>query len=176
MQRFRCPIRVNKDIRWAVWISAACMMEQATQELLPTADVLLIEHSTTYAAYAAQAIGDTCPQATIDVVTTSEQALYYLFRAGAYAARDGKAPRLVLLNVAVPGIGSLEVLERLKRDRIGCAIPVVALALGMESELVQQFCSRGASSFVAAPLDPHQYMVMLRHVANYWLNINLSPP
>lgn len=149
--------------------------EQLTNEPLATAEVLLIEHSTHYAELATRAIRDTRPETSIDIVSTCEQALYYFFRAGTYAARDSASPRLVLLNVAVPGIGSLEVLERIKRDRIGCTVPVVAVALGVEVDLVQQFCFRGASSFIAAPLDPHQYMAVLRQVSNYWLNINLAP-
>jgi response regulator RpfG family c-di-GMP phosphodiesterase len=108
-------------------------------------------------------------------VTTCEQALYYFFRAGEYAARESTSPRIILLNVATPEIGSLEVLERVKRDRVGCSIPLVALGLAAQSDLVQLFCSKGASSFVAAPVDPHQYMAIMRQIANYWLNINLTP-
>jgi CheY-like chemotaxis protein len=166
-------------MRWGaatlIFCATGKMTEQATKGFLATADVLLIEHSTHYADLAARAIRDTCPETSIDVVTTCEQALYYFFRAGEYADRDSTSPRLILLNVAPPGIGSLEVLERIKRDRVGCMIPVVAVTLTMETDLVQLFCSKGASSFVAAPIDPHQYMVIMRQVANYWLNINLSP-
>lgn len=158
-----------------IFCAARKMTGQATTDFLATADVLLIEHSAQYAELATRAIQDTCPETSIDIVATSEQALYYFFRAGAYATRDSTSPRLIVLNVGAPGIGSLEVLERIKRDRVGCSVPIVALALGVESDLVQLFCSRGASSFVAAPVDPHQYMGIMRQVANYWLNINLSP-
>lgn len=155
--------------------AARKMTEQATKDFLATADVLLIEHSTHYADLAVRAIRYTRPQTSIDIVTTCEQALYYFFRAGEYVARDSTSPRLIVLNVTTPGIGSLEVLERVKRDRVGCSIPVVALALAAQSDLVQLFCSRGASSFIAVPVDPHQYMLIMRQIANYWLSINLSP-
>lgn len=151
------------------------MTGRETNDVLPSADVLLIEHSANYAELASQAIQETHPESSIAVVRTCEEALYYFFRAGAYASRDEIAPRLILLNVAAPGIGSLEVLERIKRDRLGCMVPIVTIALGLTSDLAQHFCSRGANSFISVPLESDQYSAVLRQVASYWLSLNESP-
>lgn len=149
-------------------------IERSTNEPLRTADVLLIEHSPEYAALAAHAIRDAAPKTSIEIVTNSEQALYYLFRAGMYAHRDQSSPRIVLLNVAIPGVGSVQVLERIRNDRVGCAIPVVVTSFTDEPELVRQVLSRGANSFVRVPLDPQDYMSLVRQLAIYWLQVNIT--
>lgn len=145
------------------------------EDVLATADVLLIEHSTLYSELASQAIRDAHPNASVAVVRTCEEALYYFFRAGTYTSRDDIPPRLILLNVAAPGIGSLEVLERIKRDRLGCMVPIVAMGLGLASDLSAHFCSRGANSFVNVPFEPDEYLALLRQVIRYWLDVNVSP-
>lgn len=146
----------------------------ANNDLTPTADVLLIEHSKEYAELALRAIRDQTPESSVHVVHTSEEALYYLFRAGTYARRDSSMPRFVLMNVAVPGVGGQEVLERLRRDRVGCTVPVVVLSFSADPKLVEEFTSRGANSVVHAPLDPLGYSGTLRRVTAYWLNLNVS--
>ncbi len=70
----------------------------------------------------------------VDVVRGGQQALYYLFRAGAFAAREPGLPALVLLDLGLPRLGGLEVLARIRADARTRTLPVVVFTSSGEEE------------------------------------------
>lgn len=114
-----------------------------------------------------------CPRSTIASVASSEQALYYVFRAGQYSQRDRRSPRLILLDLEVSGIAGLQVLERLKQDSSSRQIPIVAMTDGDDTQVAARCYTLGANSFLHKSSDMDRYKLQLRHVAQYWLELNV---
>ena len=75
-----------------------------------------------------------------------EQALDYLFRRGAYAAREDVLPRLVLLDLKMPRVDGIEVLKAVKQDERTRRIPVVVMTSSQEEKDVAQSYDMGANS------------------------------
>jgi len=113
----------------------------------------------------------------IVVVGTGIEALDYLFGTGAYTDRDlSRLPQLILLDLKLPKLSGLQVLERLRADPRTKLIPVVVLTTSSEEEDVIASYQLGANSYVRKPVDFDQFTEAIRHVGLYWLLINQPPP
>lgn len=105
------------------------------------------------------------------------EALDYLFCQGDYAGRDIKdRPRLILLDLKLPKLDGLQVLERLRADEHTKLVPVVILTSSKEEhDLVSGYRS-GANSYVRKPVDFNKFVEAVRQIGLYWLLINESVP
>ena len=114
---------------------------------------------------------------SVDVVRDGAEALEYLFATGAYAARDVRdTPNLVLLDLKLPKVGGLEVLERLRADPRTRRLPVVILtSSNVESDLARSY-DLGANSYIRKPVDFAQFMEAVNQLGLYWLVLNEAPP
>ncbi len=105
------------------------------------------------------------------------EALDYLFGTGLYEGRDTHSqPQLVLLDLKLPRIDGLEVLQRLRSDPRTQFLPVVILTSSKEDQDVIQSYSRGANSYIQKPVDFTQFTEAVRHLGLYWLVLNEVPP
>lgn len=112
----------------------------------------------------------------IDVVRDGQQALDYLFRQGEYANRKGPdLPAVVLLDIGLPRISGLDVLDRLRQDPRTSLLPVVLLTSSDEERDRLSGYRRGANSFVQKPLDFEEFMESVARLGFYWLLINKPP-
>jgi CheY-like chemotaxis protein len=114
-----------------------------------------------------------------DVVVTRDgvEALEYLFAAGQYAGRDlSRLPQLILLDLKLPTLGGLAVLERLRADPRTQLIPIVVLASSSEEEDVLASYRLGANSYVRKPVEFHRFADAVRQLGLYWLLLNETPP
>ncbi|MFA5309625.1 MAG: response regulator [Dehalococcoidales bacterium] len=105
------------------------------------------------------------------------EALDYLFGRGEYAGRNVKeTPRLILLDLKLPKMDGLQVLEHLRADENTKLIPVVILTSSKEEhDLISGYRS-GANSYVRKPVDFNQFVEAVRHIGLYWLLINEPLP
>jgi len=104
------------------------------------------------------------------------EALDYLFCQGAFSDRDARdAPRLILLDLKLPKLDGLQVLERLRADERTRLIPVVILTSSKEEQDLVSSYKSGANSYVRKPVDFIQFVEAVRHIGLYWLLINESP-
>jgi two-component system response regulator len=95
------------------------------------------------------------------------------------AARPGTAraqPRLVLLDVKLPGMNGLEVLRRIRADRRTQFVPVVMLTGSREQEDVLASYQNGANAYVRKPLKLADLVTALRVLDVFWLKLNEPPP
>jgi two-component system, response regulator len=111
------------------------------------------------------------------VVHDGIEALDYLFGRGAYADRNTREqPRLILLDLKLPKMNGLQVLEQIRAAESTRLIPVVILTSSKEeSDLIASY-KHGANSYVRKPVDFNQFVEAVRNIGLYWLLINEPPP
>ena len=113
----------------------------------------------------------------IAVVRDGAEALDYLFATGAYTARDTTTmPAVVLLDLKLPKVDGLEVLQRMRTDERTKLVPVVILTSSKEEQDVVNSYKFGANSYVRKPVDFTQFVEAARQLGLYWLVINEPPP
>jgi CheY-like chemotaxis protein len=111
----------------------------------------------------------------IDVARDGQQALDYLFREGEFSAdQDRGLPGLVLLDINLPRLSGLEVLERLRADPRTKLLPVVMLTSSDDERDRLASYRGGANSFVRKPVDFAEFAETLARLGVYWLAVNLS--
>ncbi len=112
----------------------------------------------------------------IVVAHDGQEALDYLFCQGTYRDRNPEdQPELVLLDLGLPRMSGLEVMQRMRDDPRTFFIPIVMLTCANEeSEAVMAF-KGGLNSFVSKPLDVHAFEEKLQQVREYWRTSNLAP-
>lgn len=114
---------------------------------------------------------------TVTVVRDGVEALDYLLGTGEYASRESEAlPDLVLLDIKLPRVDGLQVLERLRAHPKTKLIPVVVLTSSIEPKDLLTCYSLGANSYVRKPIDFQQFSRALQQIGSYWLLTNQAPP
>jgi CheY-like chemotaxis protein len=107
------------------------------------------------------------------VVHDGEQALDYLFGTGSYEGRDTTVmPQVVLLDLGLPKVDGLEVLERVRADERTRRLPVVVLTSSPEDQDRVESYVRGANSFVRKPVDFVEFAVAVQSLGMYWFVLN----
>ena len=113
----------------------------------------------------------------IAVAHDGVEALDYLFGEGKHAGRDvTQQPEVVLLDLKLPKLTGLEVLQRMRADPRTQFVPVVMLTSSSEEEDIIASYRNGANSFVRKPVDFGEFTDKLRQVKVYWLLVNESRP
>lgn len=112
----------------------------------------------------------------IDVVRDGQQALDYLFRQGEYANRESPDfPVVVLLDIGLPRLSGLEVLEIIRADNRTALLPVVILTSSDEEQDRLKSYQCGANSFVHKPIDFGKFAETVAQLGVYWLATNEPP-
>jgi len=110
------------------------------------------------------------------VARDGEEALEYLFGTGKYAGRDTSIqPQVILLDLQLPKISGLEVLQRLRADKRTMLQPVVILTTSSEEMDVIASYKNGANSYTRKPVDFNQFIEAVKQLGLYWLVLNEAP-
>jgi two-component system response regulator len=104
------------------------------------------------------------------------EALDYLFGRGSHAGRDPRAPSLVLLDLKLPRVDGLEVLEQIRAEERTKLLPVVILTSSKEEQDLIKGYALGANSYIRKPVDFSQFIEAVRQLGLYWLVLNEGPP
>ncbi|MCX5865173.1 MAG: response regulator [Deltaproteobacteria bacterium] len=105
------------------------------------------------------------------------EALDFLFGTGVYAGRDlALMPEVILLDINLPKINGLEVLEKIRANERTRLLPVVILTTSNEEQDKIKSYSLGANSFIRKPVDFQQFSEAIRQLGVYWLVLNQGPP
>jgi two-component system response regulator len=111
------------------------------------------------------------------VVRDGVEAIDYLFRTGSHAGRDPLlAPAVVLLDLNLPKVDGLQVLEAIRGDERTRFLPVVVLTSSNDEQDVVRSYQRGANSFVRKPVDFGVFVDAARQLGLYWLGLNEVVP
>jgi len=107
------------------------------------------------------------------VVRDGAEALDYLLGAENYIHQNFRElPALILLDLKLPKIGGLEVLQRLRAEVRTQFIPVVVLTTSTEDEDLVNSYRLGCNSYIRKPVDFTQFMDAARQMSIYWLHLN----
>jgi two-component system response regulator len=109
----------------------------------------------------------------IEIARDGEEALEFIFCEGHFAERkmeDG--PKVVLLDLKLPKIDGLEVLQRIKSDPRTRPIPVVVLTSSREQNDVVESYGLGVNSYIVKPVNFEQFSEAVQKLGMYWLLLN----
>ena len=139
------------------------------------ANILLVEDDPndvelTISALKANYVGN-----AVVVVHDGEEALEYLYRRGAFEARDKVNPAVVLLDLKLPKVDGLEVLKQVKGDPNLRTIPVVVLTSSREEQDLVRSYNLGTNAYVVKPVDFSQFMEAVRELGLFWAVLNEPP-
>jgi DNA-binding response OmpR family regulator len=112
----------------------------------------------------------------IDVARDGQQALDYLFREGEFAGLEGSdLPAIVILDIGLPRLSGLEVLNSLRADKRTELLPVVILTSSDEDRDRLKSYEIGANSFVSKPVDFAEFASTVARLGIYWVATNEPP-
>lgn len=108
-------------------------------------------------------------------VVNGEEALAFLRRSGPFRARNPEPPAVVFLDLEMPRVDGIEVLEAMRGESALRRIPVVMIA-GTPNETKMRKCYElGANSFVVKPVDFRRFSEFVATLTTFWLSLNEPP-
>jgi CheY-like chemotaxis protein len=115
---------------------------------------------------------------TNEVVVTrdGEEALDYLYCRGSFKMRTNENPAVLLLDLKLPKIDGLEVLQQIKSDEKLKMIPVVVLTSSREERDMVASYKLGVNAYVVKPVDFHEFVNAIKELGVFWAIINEPPP
>jgi len=112
----------------------------------------------------------------IVIARDGQEALDYLFGEGDFADRNtSELPQVILLDLKLPKLDGLQVLERLRANPQTRHVPVVVLTSSNEEQDMLRSYNLGANSYVRKPVDFEQFLEAARQLGLYWLVLNEVP-
>ena len=112
----------------------------------------------------------------VAVVNDGDEALDYLYRRGPFAERDLGYPIVALLDMKMPKMSGLEVLQEMKSDPVLRTIPVVMLTSSREERDLAQSYKAGVNAYIVKPVDFDKFIGAVKEVASFWGKVNQPPP
>jgi CheY-like chemotaxis protein len=104
------------------------------------------------------------------------EALDFIFAQGQYADRSIEdIPKVVLLDLKLPRVNGLEVLEKVKSDKRTRTIPIVVLTSSSEERDIVTSYNLGVNSYILKPVDFDKFVEAVKEVGIYWLLMNKLP-
>ena len=139
-------------------------------------EILIVEDNEQDLALAQRALRKANVTNRIHVARDGEEALEYLFCEGQFVGRkmeDG--PKVILLDLKLPKIDGLEVLQKIKSDARTKFIPVVVLTSSKEQSDVVETYNLGVNSYIVKPVNFESFAKCVQELGVYWVQLNQPP-
>ena len=143
---------------------------------MPAKVILLVEDSADDEALMRRALKKHKVEGEMVVARDGAQAVEYLLGAAAQSNGRVATPTVVFLDLKLPKLGGLEVLERIRADERTRLIPVVILTSSSEEKDIAAGYRLGANSYVRKPVDLDAFVEVVRSIDSFWLAIVKLPP
>jgi two-component system, response regulator len=138
-------------------------------------EILLVEDSRADAEMTLRTLKKKGIANDVEWVRDGVEALEYLFCEGQYAGRGNGHPKMVLLDLKMPRMDGLQVLQRMREDPRTRLIPVVMMTSSREEGDLLESYQRGVNSFVVKPVDFAEFAETVAQVGMYWMIANEAP-
>ncbi|MDQ3073508.1 MAG: response regulator [Bacteroidota bacterium] len=133
-------------------------------------EILLAEDSADDALLTIRALTKSGLAKNLYHVKDGVEALDFIYCTGDFASRDIKErPKVIFLDIKMPRLNGMEVLERLKQDEIFKSIPVVMITSSHEDPDVKKCYALGANSYIVKPVESENFSRAINEVGNYWM-------
>ena len=138
--------------------------------------ILLVEDNPDDVALTLRAFKKSKIKNEVVVAQDGVEAVDYLFGTGKFAGRDTRAlPQVVLLDLKMPRMDGLEVLQKVRADERTKLLPVVVLTTSNEDRDRVESYKLGANSYIRKPVDFTQFAEAVNQLGLYWLVLNEAP-
>jgi two-component system, response regulator len=135
--------------------------------------ILLVEDNRDDEELAVRALRRSSGCNAIVICRDGAEALEYVFGTGKFAGRSPTDfPAVAMLDLKLPRVGGLAVLERIRADERTRFLPVVVFTSSSQEADILNCYEAGANSYVRKPVDFEQLIDAVHHVADYWLRLN----
>jgi CheY-like chemotaxis protein len=131
---------------------------------------LLVEDDPDHAALIQAAFKSTRPRCELSRVASAEGALEQLSRG---RHRRDQLPHVLLVDVNLPGMSGLEMLERVKQSPAFQTLPVVMLTTSASQQDLEKAYSNRANSYVLKPTDFNELREVMQSIVSYWADVNV---
>jgi CheY-like chemotaxis protein len=142
----------------------------------PLARILLVEDDPRDVELTMTALEDYNLTNEVVITHDGEEALDFLYYRGKFESRAKQNPAVILLDLKLPKIDGLEVLEKIKSDEKLRVIPVVVLTSSREERDMVTSYKLGVNAYVVKPVDFHEFVNAIKELGVFWAIINEPPP
>ncbi|NQT10133.1 MAG: response regulator [Desulfobacteraceae bacterium] len=139
-------------------------------------NILLVEDNEDHIDLTLRALKNNNLINDIHVVKDGQEALDFVYHRGKYEDTE-KYPRpgLIILDIHLPKVNGLEVLETLKKDHDYKSIPIIMLTTSSRDEEIARSYAGGANSYVTKPVNFEEFMKKIKSMKLYWTIVNSLP-
>jgi CheY-like chemotaxis protein len=138
--------------------------------------ILIVEDDPNDVELTLTALGEYNLANEVVITRDGEEALDYLYCRGNFKMRTGENPAVILLDLKLPKVNGLEVLQQLKSDEKLKMIPVVVLTSSHEEKDMVASYKLGVNAYVVKPVDFHEFVNAIKELGMFWAVINEPPP
>jgi len=139
-------------------------------------EILFVEDSIDDATLTIRALKKSGLSNTLIHVKDGVEALDFIYRKGAYASRNAdEMPKLILLDLKMPKVSGIEVLEKIKSHPLYKSIPVVILTSSKQDPDIKRCYELGANSYIVKPVDSDNFFQTIKELGMYWMILNQPP-
>jgi CheY-like chemotaxis protein len=139
-------------------------------------EILFVEDSIDDAILTIRALTKSGFTNKIHHVKDGAEALDFIYCKGIYASRNIKEyPKLILLDLKMPKVTGMQVLEKIKSDPDLKSIPVVILTSSREDPDIKECYALGANSYIVKPVDSNNFFLAIKEIGLYWMILSESP-